>query len=86
MMKPCAESVSERQDKQLRKISLPAVLEKRLLDQALNAKEFAVCAGVSYSTARNWFCLPGFPSFGGVVFGKILSGGTRDKTGGSLVP
>ena len=67
MMKPCAESVSERQDKQLRKISLPAVLEKRRLDQALNAKEFAVCAGTSYSTARNWFRLPGFPSFGGVV-------------------
>lgn len=44
-MKPCAESVSEKQDKQLRKISLAAVLEKRRLDQALNAKEFAVCAG-----------------------------------------
>lgn len=67
-MKPCAESVSEKQDKQLRKISLAAVLEKRRLDQALNAKEFAVCAGVSYSTARSWFRLPGFPAFRGVVF------------------
>ncbi|MGA2788049.1 MAG: hypothetical protein ABSF60_11020, partial [Verrucomicrobiota bacterium] len=38
------------------------------LDQALNAKEFAVCAGVSYSTARCWFHLPGFPAFRGVVF------------------
>jgi hypothetical protein len=38
------------------------------LDQALNAKEFAVCAGVSYSTARDWFRLPGFPAFRGVIF------------------
>jgi hypothetical protein len=55
-------------DKQLRGIRLTFVLEKRRLDQALNAKEFAVCAGVSYSTARNWFRLPGFPAFRGVVF------------------
>lgn len=47
---------------------LETVLEKRRLDQALNAKEFAVCAGVSYSTARGWFRLPGFPAFCGVVF------------------
>jgi hypothetical protein len=44
------------------------VLEKRRLDQALNAKEFAVCAGVSYSTARGWFHLRGFPVFHGVIF------------------
>src|SRR5436190_16704420 len=56
------------QDKQLQGVSLEAVLEKRRLDQALNAKEFAVCAGVSYSTARSWFHLPGFPAFHGVVF------------------
>ena len=55
-------------DKQLRDISLDAVLEKRRLDQALNAKEFAVCAGISYSTARSWFRLPGFPVFHGVIF------------------
>jgi len=41
---------------------------KRRLDQALNAKEFAVCAGISYSTARSWFRLPRFPAFHGVVF------------------
>ncbi len=35
------------QDKQLRGVSLEAVLEKRRLDQALNAKEFAVLAGVA---------------------------------------
>src|ERR1700730_7280901 len=57
-----------RHDKQLQGISLESVLEKRRLDQALNAKEFAVCAGVSYSTARGWFRLPGFPAFCGVVF------------------
>jgi hypothetical protein len=55
-------------DKQLQGITLDAVMEKRRLDQALNAKEFAVCAGVSYSTARSWFHLPGFPVFHGVVF------------------
>lgn len=56
------------QDKQLSGIALDAVLEKRRLDQALNTKEFAVCAGVSYSTARSWFRLPGFPAFRGVIF------------------
>jgi len=55
-------------DNQLRGIRLEDVLEKRRLDQALNAKEFAVCAGVSYSTARGWFHLPGFPVFRGVIF------------------
>ena len=59
---------SQTQDKQLHGIALEAVLEKRRLDQALNVKEFAVCAGVSYSTARHWFHLPGFPSFRGVIF------------------
>jgi hypothetical protein len=34
----------------------------------LNAKEFAVLAGISYSTARTWFHLPGFPVIRGVVF------------------
>ena len=55
-------------DKQLRGIALESVLEKRRLDQALNMKEFAVCAGVSYSTARCWFHLAGFPDLRGVVF------------------
>jgi hypothetical protein len=57
-----------RADKQLRGIRLMDVLEKRRLDQALNAKEFAVLAGISYSTARAWFHHPGFPVFHGVVF------------------
>jgi hypothetical protein len=47
---------------------LADVLEKRRLDQALNAKEFALCAGVSYSRAREWFDIPGFQVFRGVVF------------------
>jgi len=58
------------EDKQLQAITLESVLEKRRLDQALNAKEFAVCAGVSYSTARSWFHLSGFPVFHGVIFWK----------------
>jgi hypothetical protein len=59
---------AQRQDKQLQGITLESVLEKRRLDQALNAKEFAICAGISYSTARSWFHLPGFPVFHGVIF------------------
>jgi len=55
-------------DKQLRGIRLEEVLEKRRYEQALNAKEFAVLAGISYSTAREWFRLPGFPVLEGVVF------------------
>jgi hypothetical protein len=56
------------EDKQLQGITLESVLEKRRLDQALNAKEFAVSAGVSYSTARSWFRLADFPVFHGVIF------------------
>ena len=62
------ETAAEVKDKQLSGITLASVLEKRRLDQALNAKEFAVCAGVSYSTARGWFHLAGFPAFRGVIF------------------
>lgn len=56
------------QDKQLHGISLEAVVQKRMLDQALNAKEFAVLAGISYSAARSWFHQPGFPVIRGTVF------------------
>jgi hypothetical protein len=56
------------QDKQLRGVRLEDVLAKRRLDQALNAKEFAVLAGISYSTAREWFRLPDFPAIRGFVF------------------
>jgi hypothetical protein len=55
-------------DKQLRNVTLDEVVEKRSLDQALNAKEFAVLAAISYSAARDWFRQPGFPVFRGVVF------------------
>ena len=55
-------------DKQLSDVRLEDVLEKRRLDQALNAKEFAVLAGISYSTSREWFRAPGFPVVRGVVF------------------
>lgn len=58
------------QDKQLHGISLQSVVQKRTLDQALNAKEFSVLAGISYSAARAWFRSPGFPVFHGVVFWK----------------
>jgi hypothetical protein len=44
------------------------VRAKQKLDQALNVKEFAVLAGISYSVAREWFQSPGFPA----VFGKIF--------------
>ena len=54
--------------KQLHGVCLKVVLEKRRLEQALNCKEFAVLAGVSYGVAREWFHLPTFPVFRGVVF------------------
>ena len=77
---------AQKQDKQLRGITLDSVLEKRRLDQALNAKEFAVCAGVSYSTARNWFRLPGFPAFRGVVFWQDFVQWRADQFGLSKTP
>lgn len=55
-------------DKQLKGTSFRKVQAKQQLDQALNAKEFAVLAGVCYSKAREWFRLPGFPSVRGMVF------------------
>ena len=55
-------------DKQLVHLDFDRVAEKRRLDQALNTKEFAVLAGISYSTARAWFRQPGFPAFRGYVF------------------
>jgi len=76
-------------DKQLRDIRLADVLEKRRLDQALNVKEFAVCAGVSYSTARGWFHLLGFPAFRGVVFWQDFvqwrTGGKHSKEPGEQI-
>lgn len=59
---------SPRVDKQLAGVRLEGVLKKRALDQALNAKEFAVLAGISYSTARQWFLSPNFPAMRGFVF------------------
>jgi hypothetical protein len=55
-------------DKQLAHLNFDQVAEKRRLDQALTTKEFAVLAGISYSTARDWFRQPGFPAFRGYVF------------------
>jgi len=55
-------------DKQLQTVNLSEVLEKCRLNQALNKKEIAVRAGISYSASRDWFSLPGFPAFRGVVF------------------
>ena len=65
------------------------VLEKRRLDQALNAKEFAVLAGISYSTAREWFRAPEFPIMRGVVFWADFVEWRRAQTGlsgGKLEP
>jgi hypothetical protein len=49
-------------DKQLFGIKLKVVLQKQRLGQALNAKEFAVLAGISYSTSREWFHMQNFPA------------------------
>ncbi|MCP5528030.1 MAG: hypothetical protein H7A47_14655 [Verrucomicrobiales bacterium] len=68
-------------DKQLSGVTLESVLEKRRLDQALNAKEFAVLAGISYSKAREWFGLPGFPTLRGVVFWSDFTAWRRTQAG-----
>ena len=68
-------------DKQLLNVALDQVLEKRRLDQALSAKEFAVLAGISYSTARMWFRQPSFPAFCGVVFWQDFVEWRSRKTG-----
>jgi hypothetical protein len=70
-------------DKQLRRIKLADVLEKRHLDQALNIKEFAVLAGLSYSVAREWFQIKGFPRVQGVVFWKDFVDWRNLQNGGS---
>lgn len=68
-------------DKQLRDVKLEEVVEKRRLNQALTAKEFAVLAGISYSAARSWFHTPGFPAFRGVVFWPDFEEWRRGKNG-----
>ena len=68
-------------DKQLVNVDLAQVIEKRRLDQALNTKEFAVLAGISYSAARSWFRQPGFPAFSGVVFWQDFVQWRNAKTG-----
>ena len=68
-------------DTQLQGVRLEAVLEKRRLDQALNTKEFAVLAGISYSSAREWFRSPGFPVLRGVVFWGDFVEWRRGETG-----
>lgn len=55
-------------DKQLKRIDIAVVRRKRDADQALNIKEFAVLAGISYSVARDWFHTTGFPAVHGMIF------------------
>jgi len=66
-------------DKQLRDIRLKDVLEKRRLDQALNAKEFAVLAESLIRRASGF--TSGFQFFAGSSFGRTSSSGARRKTG-----
>ena len=70
-------------DRQLRDVKLADVLEKRWLGQALNIKEFAVLAGVSYSVAREWFQMKGFPRFEGVVFWQDFVEWRNNRNGGN---
>jgi hypothetical protein len=68
-------------DKQLSGFKLRELQRKQRLDQALNAKEFALLAGVSYSTAREWLHMPGFPTLGGLVFWQDFVLWRRLQTG-----
>ena len=72
-------------DKQLRAIKLADVMEKRRLGQALNIKEFAVLAGVSYSIAREWFQMKGFPRLEGVVFWQDFVEWRNNRYGGETL-
>ena len=72
-------------DKQLRGIKMGDVLEKRRLGQALNMKEFAVLAGVSYSIAREWFQMKGFPRLEGVVFWQDFVEWRNNRYGGTAL-
>ena len=72
-------------DKQLREIKLEDVLERRRLGQALNIKEFAVLAGISYSLARDWFQMKGFPRFEGVVFWQDFVDWRNNRNGGTAL-
>jgi hypothetical protein len=53
----------------------------RLAGQALNAKEFAVPAGISYSASREWFHIQHFPAFNGVVFWEDFIMGRQRRKG-----
>jgi hypothetical protein len=68
-------------DKQLSGIKLKVVLQKQRLGQALNAKEFAVLAGISYSSSREWFHIQNFPAFNGVVFWEDFVMWRQRRTG-----
>lgn len=75
-------------DKQLRGIKIGEVRRKRDADQALNIKEFAVLAGISYSVAREWFQSGGFPALHGKVFWQdfVLWRRTRNLKQSSSAP
>jgi hypothetical protein len=73
-------------DKQLAGIKLKSVLEKRRLGQALNAKEFAVLTGISYSTSREWFHIQNFPAFNGVIFWEDFVLWRQQRTGIAHAP
>jgi hypothetical protein len=68
-------------DKQLWNLELKDVMERRRLDQALNMKQFALAAGISYSAASQWFRQPGFPTFCGVVFWSDFVEWRRSRAG-----
>ena len=76
------------QDKQLKGIKIQEVRQKRDADQALNIKEFAVLAGISYSVARDWFHSTGFPAVHGMVFWNdfVLWRRTRNSKPAQTIP
>lgn len=68
-------------DKQLQSLDFAEVVRRYGLDQSLNMKEFAVLAGVSYSTAQTWFRQPGFPVMSRRVFWRDFVLWRRAQTG-----
>jgi hypothetical protein len=73
-------------DKQSSGIKYAAVLKKSRRDQALNMKEFAVRAGISYSIAREWFQLRGFPRVQSFVFWQDFVEWRKDQNREQVSP
>ena len=66
-------------DKQLPSVQLDQVIEKRRLERALNAKEFAVLAASLIPQHARGFVFQAFPLFAVWFLGRILRSGVTPR-------